>query len=154
MNDLVDDLPNCTVPSGFDRMLPGERRVRVRLTDGSPVMLRHGSGPFLVGAVVEKVKRSLLLKLMDPARMALSQFYRPGAPEDARRLLFVRWKLPKEIAAIGESENVHSVVHEQSQNFLRSFFPDLAVTIMHTLEDPKDAPKATWSRCTNPQSLN
>jgi hypothetical protein len=145
MNALVDDLPNCTVPSEFDRMLPGERRVRVRLTEGSPVMLRHGSGPFLVGPVVEKAMRSLVLKLMDPARKALSQLYRPGVPEDARRLLFVRWKLPEEIAAIGESENVRSVVHEQSQNFLRSFFRDLAVTIMHTLEDPKDAPKATWN---------
>ena len=78
-------------------------------------------------------------------RCAFPYVFDTPVPEDARRLLFIRWKLPEEIAAIGESENVRSVVHEQSQNFLRSFFPDLAVTIMHTLEDPKDAPKATWS---------
>jgi hypothetical protein len=38
---LVDDLPNRKVPSEFDHMLPGERKVRVRLTEGPPVMLRQ-----------------------------------------------------------------------------------------------------------------
>jgi hypothetical protein len=144
VNALVNDLPNRKIPSVFDHMLPGERKVRVRLTEGSPVMLRHGSGPFLVGPVVENAKRFLLLKFMDPARKALSQLYRPGVPEDAKRLLFVRWKLPEEIAAIGEAENVRIVVHENTQHFLRLFFPNFALTIMHTLEDPKDTPKATW----------
>jgi hypothetical protein len=144
VNALVDDLSNRKVPSEFDYMLPGERRVRVRLTEGSPAMLRHGSGPFLVGPVVENAKRSLLLKFMDPARKALSQLYRPGVPEGAKRLLFVRWKLPEEIAAIGEAENVRMSVHEHAQRFLRLFFPNFALTITHTLEDPKETPKATW----------
>lgn len=144
VNALVDDLPNHKVPSVFDHMLPGERKIRVGLTEGSPVMLRHGSGPFLVGPVVENAKRSLLLKFMDPARKAISQLYRMGVPEDAKRLLFVRWKLSEEIAAIGEAENVRKVVHEHAQHFLRLFFPNFALTIMHTLEDPKDAPKAKW----------
>jgi hypothetical protein len=43
---------------------------------------------------------------MDSARKALSQLYRTEIPEEARRLLFVRWKLPEDIAAIGEAENV------------------------------------------------
>jgi hypothetical protein len=144
VNALVDDLSNRKVPSEFDYMLPGERKVRVRLTEGSPVMLRHGSGPFLVGPVVENAKRSLLLKFMDPARKALSQLYRPGVREDAKRLLFVRWKLPEEIAAIGEAENVRMSVHKHAQGFLRLFFPNFALTITHTLEDPKETPKAAW----------
>lgn len=144
VNALVDDLPNRKVPSEFDHILPGERKIRLRLMEGSPIMIRHGSGPFLVGPVVEKAKRSLLLKLMDPARKALSQLYRPEVPEDTRRLLFVRWKLPEEIAAIGESESVRSAVHERAQSFLRPFFPNFALAITHTSEDPKDTPRALW----------
>lgn len=144
VNSLVDDLPNRKVPSEFDYMLPGERKVRVHLSEGSPVMLRHGSGPFLVGPVVENAKRSLLLKFMDPARKALSQLYRSGVTDDAKRLLFVRWKLPEEIAAIGEAENVRTFVHEHAQRLLRLFFPNFALTITHTLEDPKETPKAAW----------
>jgi hypothetical protein len=145
VNALVDDLPRRKVPSEFDHMLPGDRRIRIRLSEGSPVMIRHGSGPFLVGPVVEKAKRALLLKFMDPARKALSQLYRPEVPEDARRLFFVRWKLPEEIASIGESENVRSVVQEQAQAFLRQFFPNFALAITHTSEDPRDTPKPAWT---------
>lgn len=144
VNSLVDELPNLKVPSNFVRMLPGERRVRVRLVEGAPVMLRHGSGPFLVGPVVERAQRGLVLKLMDPARKALSQLFRQEVPEDSKRLLVLRWKLPEEIAAIGESENVRSVVHQQTESFLRAFFPNFALAILHTGEDPADAPKATW----------
>jgi hypothetical protein len=144
VNALVDDLPNRKVPSEFDHMLPGERKIRVHLTEGPPVVLRHGPGPFLVGPVVESARRFLLLKFMEPARKALSQLYRPAIPEGSKRLLFIRWKLPEEIAAIGEAENVRIVVQEHAQHFLRLFFPNFALTIMHTLEDPKEIPKATW----------
>jgi hypothetical protein len=145
VNALVDDLPNRKVPSEFDRMLSGERKLRVRLTEGAPAMLRHGSGPFLVGPVVESAKRSLLLKLMDPARKALSQLYRLEISENAKRLLFVRWKLPEQIAAFGEADGVRASVHEHAQRLLRVFFPNFALTITHTFEDPKDTPKATWT---------
>ena len=107
-------------------------------------MVRQGPGPFLVGPIVEEAQRSLLIKLMDPARKALSQLYRSEVPAESRRLLFLRWKLPEEIAAIGESENVRLVVHQQTQSFLRSFFPNFSLTITHKSEDPNDAPKATW----------
>jgi hypothetical protein len=145
VNVLVDDLTNRKVPSEFDHMLPGERRIRIRLMEGPPVMIRHGPGPFLVGPILEKAKRSLLLKFLDPARKALSQLYGPEIPEDARRLLFIRWKLPEEIAAIDESETVRSAIHQQSQSFLREFFPNFALTITHTSEDPKDTPTAAWT---------
>jgi hypothetical protein len=144
VNTLVDELPDRRIPSTFTWTLPGERRIRVRLSEGTPVMVRQGPGPFLVGPVVEEAQRSLLMKLMDPARKALSQLYRSEVPAESRRLLLVRWKLPEEIAAIGESENVRSVVHQQTQSFLRSFFPNFSLTIMHNTEDPNDAPKATW----------
>jgi hypothetical protein len=82
---------------------------------------------------------------MDSARKALSQLYRTEVPEDARRLLFVRWKLPEEIAAIGEAENVRVPVHEQAQTLFQSFFSNFALVIAHTQEDPRDAPKARWN---------
>jgi hypothetical protein len=145
MNTLIDNLPNRKVPSEFVYTLPGDRKVRVRLSEGSPVMLRHGSGPFLVGPVVERARRGLLLKLMDPARKALSQLYRTEVPEDARRLLFVRWKLPEDIAAIGEAENVRVPVHEQALTLFQSFFSHFSLVIAHTQEDPKDVPKARWN---------
>lgn len=145
VNALVDELPNCKIPSEFNRTLPGDRRIRVRLSEGPSVLIRHGPGPFLVGPVVEDAQRGLVLKLMDPARKALSQLYRPNIPAESRRLLILRWKMPEEIAAIGESENVRSPVHQQTQNYLRSFFPHFALTIMHNAEDPDDAPKAMWT---------
>jgi hypothetical protein len=145
VNALVDGLPGFEIPGIVTRTLPGDRRIRVRLTEGTPVMVRHGQGPFLVGPVVEEAQRGLVLKLMEPARKALSQLYQPEVPVESRRLLLVRWKLPEEIAAIGEAENVRSPVHQQTQSFLRSFFPNFALTIMHNLEDPNDAPKATWA---------
>jgi hypothetical protein len=144
VNALVDGLPDCQVPSTVTRMFPGGRRIRIRLAEGTPVMIRQGPGPFLVGPVVEEAQRGLVLKLLEPARKALSQLYRSGIPPESRRLLLVRWKLPEEIAAIGESESVRTAVHEQTQGFLRSFFPNFALTIMHNTEDPNEAPKATW----------
>jgi hypothetical protein len=53
VNALVDGLPDCQVPSSITRMLPGGRRIRIRLAEGTPVMIRQGPGPFLVGPVVE-----------------------------------------------------------------------------------------------------
>jgi hypothetical protein len=145
LNNLVDDLPNKAVPSEFVHTLPGARKVRVQLTPGAPVMLRHGGGPFLVGAVVERAKRSLLLKLMEPARKALTQLYRPEVPEDSKHLLFVRWKVPEDIAAIGEIDSVRVPVHERAKELFQTFFPDFSLVIAHTHQDPKDAPKAEWN---------
>jgi len=145
VNALVDELPTRKVPSDFTRMLPGDRCIRVRLADGPAVMIRQGPGPFLVEPVVKDAQRGLVLKLMDPTRKALSQLYRSEVPTESRRLLVLRWKLPEEIAAIGESENVRSVVHQETQSFLRRFFPNFALAIMHNTEDPNDAPKVTWS---------
>lgn len=142
---LVDDLPNKTIPSEFVYNLPGARKIRVRLANGSPVMLRHGGGPFLVGPVVERAKRSLILKMMEPARKALAQLYRPDIPEGAKHLLFVRWKVPEDIGAIGEIESVRTPVYERVKELLQSFFPTFALVIAHTHQDPKDAPKAEWN---------
>ncbi len=144
VNALVDGLPDCQVPSCVTRMFPGGRRIRIRLAEGAPVMIRQGPGPFLVGPVVEEAQRGLVLKLLEPARKALSQLYRPDVPAESRRLLFVRWKLPEELGPIGEQDNVRSAVHQQTQNFLKAFFPNFALTIMHNTEDPSEVPRATW----------
>jgi hypothetical protein len=141
---LVDDLPNKTIPSEFIHNLPGGRKVMVRLSNGSPVILRHGGGPFLVGPVVERARRSLLLKILEPARKALAQLYRPEVPEGARHLLFLRWKVPEDIGAIEEVESVRVPVYEQVKQLFQTFFPKFAIVIAHTHQDPKDAPKAEW----------
>jgi hypothetical protein len=142
---LVDELPNRSRPSTFNFTLPGDRLIRVRVSEGPGVMVRHGSGPFLVAPVVEEAQRSLLVKLLEPARKALVQLYAAGVPDSSRRLLFVRWKLPEEIAPIGEADNIRAFVRGQTETYFRAFFRNFALVIMHTNEDPKDAPKANWN---------
>lgn len=72
------------------------------------------------------------------------QLYFGEVPEDSRKLLFVRWKPPEEIAAIGEAATVRDAVAQHFEAFFRQFFPNLAVKMMHTLEDPANAPRPNW----------
>lgn len=142
---LVDDLPNRPIPSEFVYSLPGARQVRVRLANGAPVMLRHGGGPFLVGPVVDRAKRSLLLKLLEPTRKAVAQLYQQEIPEEAKHLMFVRWKVPEDIGAIEEIDSVRTSVYEQVKQLLHAFFPNFALVIAHTHQDPRDVPQAEWN---------
>ena len=107
-------------------------------------MMRHGPGPFLVDPIVEECKQAVVLKLLEHSRKALTQLYFADVPEDTRKLLFVRWKPPDEIAAIGEATTVRDAVAQHFETFFREFFPNLAVTITHTLEDPANAPRPNW----------
>jgi hypothetical protein len=141
---LVDDLPNKACPSVFYLSLTGGRRVRVRLSSGTSVMLRHGPGPFLVDQHTQEAQRSLVVKLIDPARKALTQLYATNVPDDSYRLLFVRWKVPDDLLAIGEAENVRNVVQKQTESYFRAFFPRFSLAILHTGEDVRDTPKAVW----------
>jgi hypothetical protein len=144
VHELVDQLPERQRPSMFVVTLPGNRRVRVRIAEGDAHMVRHGPGPFLVEPIVEKCKQAVVLKLLEHSRKALTQLYSSDIPEDTRKLLFVRWKPPEEIAAIGEATTVREAVAQHFEVFFREFFPNLAVTIMHTLEDPADVPRPDW----------
>ena len=141
---LIDRLPERQRPSTFVAALPGNRRVRVRVADGDALMMRHGPGPFLVQPVVEECKQAVVLKLLEHSRKALMQLYFAEVPEDSRKLLFVRCKPPEEIAAIGEAATVRVAVAQHFEAFFRQFFPNLSVTIMHTLEDPATAPRPNW----------
>jgi hypothetical protein len=144
VRDLVDHLAERERPSTFTVTLPGDRRMRVRVTEGGAQMMRYGAGPFLVPPVVESCKQAVILKLLEHARKALTQLYFGGLPQGTRKPLFVRWKPPDEIAAIGEASHVRDFVASNLQTFLRQFFPDFALAIMHTSEDPENAPRATW----------
>jgi hypothetical protein len=112
--------------------------------EGDAVMLRHGPGPFLVAGVTEECERAMVVKLLDPARKALAQLYAPAVPTNYRRLLFIRWKPPDEIIAIGEAEGVRTSVRDSLQAFIRQFFPNFALAILHTYEDVENTPVATW----------
>ena len=144
VRNLVDTLPQRQRPSTFAVTLPGNRRVRVRLGEGGGVMLRHGPGPFLVNEVVEECQRAVVTKLLEPTRKALTQLYSTAVPTDYRRLLFVRWKPPDEVLAIGEADRVRTAVHNNLQLFVREFFPNFALAILHTGEQLEDTPRATW----------
>jgi hypothetical protein len=144
LQELVDGLPERQRPSTFVVTLPGNRRVRVRVAEGDAHMMRHGPGPFLVDPIVEECKQAVVLKLLEHSRKALTQLYFADVPEDTRKLLFVRWKPPDEIAAIGEATTVRDAVAQHFETFFREFFPNLAVTITHTLEDPANAPRPNW----------
>jgi hypothetical protein len=98
----------------------------------------------LVNEVVERCQRAVVMKLMEPARKALAQLYSTAVPTDYRRLLFVRWKPPDEILAIGETENVRTAVLNNFQAFVRAFFPNFAVAILHTGEQLENSPRAQW----------
>jgi hypothetical protein len=141
---LVDHLAERQRPSTFVATLPGDRHVRVRVADGGAQMMRRGPGPFLVGPVVETSERAVILKLLEHVRKALSQLYFAGLPEETRKLLFVRWKPPDEILAIGEASGIRNSVAVHLQTFLRQFFTNFALAIMHTSEDPENAPRAMW----------
>jgi hypothetical protein len=144
IRNLVDTLPNRPRPSTFRVTLPGDRTVCIQIGEGRGVMLQYGPGPFLVNSVVEECQRSLVVKLMEPTRKALSQLYSAAVPIDYRRLLFVRWKPPEELLAIGEADNVRGNVQDSLQAFIRSFFPRFALAVLHTGEEPERTPRAHW----------
>jgi hypothetical protein len=144
VRELVDHLPERVRPSTFTVTLPGARRARVRVAEGGGQMMRYGPGPFLVPPVVESCEQAVVLKLLEHVRKALTQLYFGGLPEGTRKLLFVRWKPPDEIAAIGEASRVRDSVTSSLQTFLRQFFPDFTLAIMHTYEDLGNVPRATW----------
>jgi hypothetical protein len=144
VRNFVDALPQRARPSTFQYVLPGGRRMQVRISDGRGGMLRHGPGPFLVNEVVEECQRAVVIKILEPTRKGLAQLYSAAIPADCRRLLFVRWKPPDEVLAIGEADTVRAAVLNNTQVFVRQFFPNFAVTILHTGEQLENVPRAQW----------
>lgn len=141
---LVDALPGRPRPAIFQTTLPGNRILRVSIADGPRGVLQYGPGPFLVNALVEECRRAVVMKLLDPARKALTQLYSSAVPTDYRRLLFVRWKPPDSVAAIGEADSVRNVVRDYCEVFIRRFFPNFALAILHTHEEIENAPPVAW----------
>jgi len=146
LQELVDGLPERQRPSTFVVTLPGNRRVRIRVAEGDAQMMRHGPGPFSVQPIVEECRRAVVLKLLEQSRKALTQLYLADVPEGTRKLISVRWKPPEEIVAIGQETTVRDAVAQHFGAFFQEFFPNLAVTIMQTLEDPANAPSPNWAR--------
>jgi hypothetical protein len=144
VRNLVDSLPDRRRPSTFTEILPGNRSLRIKLNDGFGVMLRMGPGPFPVRVRDEESMRTTILKLLEPTRKALVQLHSNAVPADYRKLLFFRWKPPEEIVAIGEIENVRRPVLGAVQRFVRQFFPQVAVVMVHTHEEIEQSPLALW----------
>jgi len=144
VRNLVDTLPRRPRPSEFRVTLPEDRVVRVRVDEGRAAMVQHGPGPFLVNEVVEDCQRAIVSKLLEPSRKALTQLYAPAVPRAYRKLLFVRWKPPDAVLAIGEADRVRTAVQNEFQAFIREFFDNFAVVILHTGEGPENTPRATW----------
>jgi hypothetical protein len=145
---LVDDLPNWRRPSHRIHSLPGGRRIRARVSNGAPVMITQGGGPFRVdgdNGIVAKGRRGLILKLLDHTRKALGQLYADEVPDNYRRLLFMRWKPPEQFVVAPEAVGQ---LREEIQTSLRMFlapaFPRLQVAITHVNERPDQAPKVAW----------
>jgi hypothetical protein len=144
VRNLIDVLPDRTRPATFGITLPGNRSLRVRIGEGEAAMLRYGPGPFEVGPVVEECQRALLIKILEPAKKALTQLYSAAVPSESRRLLFIRWKPPDEVAVIGEAENIRTELQNALQILVRQFFPNFALVIVHTFEDPQNWRLAAW----------
>ena len=141
---LIDSLPARPRPSVFQRSLPDDRTIRLRVADGKGGMIHHGPGPFLVGPVVDECRRAVVMKLMEPTRKALTQLYSDAVPADYRRLLFVRWKPPEAIGVLDEAGNVRTIVRDNFQKFLCPFFRKFALVIAHTYENLDNVPPPAW----------
>lgn len=64
---LIDELPDRARPSTFQITLPGDRSVRVRVSNDPGGLVHYAGGPFLVPAAVEDCQRAVFLKLLEPA---------------------------------------------------------------------------------------
>jgi hypothetical protein len=144
VRNLIIALPQRQRPSTFETTLPGGRRLLVRVTNGVGALIHQGPGPFLVDPVREACKRAVVIKMLDHLRKALTQLYAVRVPDNYRRLLFVRWKPPDQIGAIGEADEVRTALKNQYESFVRATFPNFALAILHTYEDLEDTPPATW----------
>lgn len=144
VRDCVDGLPDRNRPSVFEVTLPSNRTLRIRVSEGPGGMIQDGPGPFQVAPLVEECQRAVVLKLLDPAKKALTQLYSSAVPADFRRLLFVRWKPPDSIAAIEESGTVRDAVRQNYEAFIRQFSPNFALVILCTTDETEDAPIAAW----------
>ncbi|HYB62586.1 MAG TPA: hypothetical protein VEH50_14040 [Methylomirabilota bacterium] len=141
---IIDSLPARARPSKFTVTLPESRTLSIGLRDGNCGMLQYGPGPFLVNERVEECQRAVIMKLLEPTRKALMQLYSLAVPPNYRKLLFVRWKPPDSIVAIGEAGSVREAVRDRCQEFIRSFFPNFAVVIAHTNEQLESVPPPSW----------
>jgi len=145
---LVDDLANWGRPSLRIHSLPGGRRIRVRVSNGTAVMITQGGGPFRVdgdNGIVAKGRRGLILKLLEHTRKALGQLYADAVSDNSRRLLFMRWKPPEQFVVVPEAvDQLREDIQTSLRTFLTPAFPRLQVAITHVNERPDQAPKVTW----------
>ncbi len=146
--ELIDELPQWKRPSQQVRDLPGGRRIFVRVSNGPSLIVAQGGGPFRVdgiNGIIAVGQRGLVLKLLDHTRKALGQLYADLVPDDYRRLLFARWKPPEQFVVTPEGlEEVRRNVQQSAQAFVGTSFPHFALVIMHTGENPDQAPRAEW----------
>lgn len=97
-------------------------------------MVCHGGAPL----DKEKGARDLVHKLFYGAvGKAISQLYTPNVPEEALRVMLLRWKVPGKASFV--EKDVRSTVESGLRTFLTSFFPNLDVHLVSSRQSlPSD----------------
>jgi hypothetical protein len=145
---LIDEMPQWNRPTHRIRDLPGGRRIKVSVSDGQSVLITQGGGPFRVdgpNGILARGQRHLILKVLEPARKALSQLYSDPVPEVYRRLLYLRWKPPEEFCVSPEgTDEVRRNVRDAVRSLVAPSFARFAIAIAHPGENPDQTPRVEW----------
>jgi len=96
-------------------------------------MSSSGAGLLLDDKYYADNTQRLILKSIDQIRKALSQLYNSAIPAEATKVLFLRWKVPWDLA-VGPAV-IRDTVRDELQNFLGRFFPRLELRIVHNYDE-------------------
>jgi hypothetical protein len=133
LDAAVDGLSARPRPSSFIVTLPGGLPVTFNTTDGPGIMSSGGPGVLLDDKYYADNAQRLILKSIEQIRKALSQLYNSSIPDEAIKVLFLRWKVPWDLA-VGPSP-IRDTVREGLQDFLGQFFPRLELRIVHNYDE-------------------
>jgi hypothetical protein len=130
----INGLPARPKPSSFTLSLPGGLPVTFITKQGSGrIWSSGGTGVLLDDKYYADNAQRLILKSIEQIRKALSQLYNSAIPEKATKVLFLRWKVPWDLA-VGPN-GIRDIVRTELQNFLGRFFPRLELRITHNYDE-------------------
>lgn len=129
----IDGLPDRPRPGSLEVSLPEGLRVTFNMVDGPGTMSSGGAGVLLDDKYYADNAQRLILKSIEQIRKALSQLYNSAVPHQAVKVLFLRWKVPWDLA-VGPG-TIRDTVRDELQNFLGRFFPRLELRIAHNYDE-------------------
>jgi hypothetical protein len=134
LENAVNGLPARPKPSSFTVSLPGGLPVTFNIKHGSGrIWSFGGAGVLLDDKYYADNAQRLILKSIEQIRRALSQLYNSAIPEEATKVLFLRWKVPRDLG-VGPHA-IRDTVRDELQNFLGRFFPRLELRITHNYDE-------------------